>query len=293
MVGFFLKLFLLYDKKLNRNKALKRGEFLGSLFWKTGIRKKVVLRNLEIAFPDKDKKWRDEIGKKAYIHLGRVIMEFGKLSDYLCTKKIKDLIVIEEGYDLLEKHKNCGTILITGHIGNWEMLGTGLAAKGFKVSALAYKQKNEKVNEILHEIRTSCCINIVYHRDSVKPLVSALKRNEMVAFLVDQNTVKERGLFVDFFGKKALTVDFPAKLAVKLKKPVLFCYTHFDEESKIYKMFVEKIEWDKGNSDEESVKNLVQAYTKKIEEAIKRCPYQYLWGHKRWKTRPEGEASLY
>ena len=293
MVSFLLKLFLRYARSLDRDKALKRGEFLGSLAWKFGLRKKVVSRNLEIAFPDKNHKWREDIGRKAYIHLGRVVMEFGKLPDYLCAKKIRELVLIEKGENLLKECKKEGAILITGHIGNWEMMGAGLASQGYKISALAYKQKNKKVNDILDKLRTSCCINMVYHRDSVKPLIFALKRKEFAVFLVDQNTVKDRGVFVDFFGKKTLAVDFPAKLAIKLKKPVLFFYTRFDEESRVYKMFVEEVKWEQGNSREETIKNLVQAYTAKIEKAVRECPSQYLWGHKRWKTRPDGEKPLY
>ncbi len=293
MVYLLLKAFLAYTRGLDREKALKKGEKLGHFVWKMGLRKDVILKNLDIAFPDKDLKWKNEIGKKFYEHIGRVVMEFGRLPNYLCTKEIKNLVVIEEGEELLERYRKTGAILITGHLGNWEMMGTGLGSKGYKISALAYKQKNKKVNDLLHEIRTACCINIVYHRDSVKPLVRALKNNEFVTFLVDQNTVKERGVFVDFFGKKALTVDFPAKLAVNFEKPVLFCYTRFDEEKRIYKMFVKEVKWDRGKSQEESIYNLVQAYTRMIENAVRECPSQFLWGHKRWKTRPEGEPPLY
>ncbi len=293
VIAFFLKSFLNYERKLERYKALKKGEFLGSLAWRLGLRKDVVLRNLKIAFPEKDENWRKETGKKAYMHLGRVVMEFGRLPDYLCNKKIGDFIVIEKGEELIEECREGGGVLVTGHIGNWEMMAPALASRGYKLSALAYKQKNEKVNNILDDLRTSCCINIVYHRDSVKPLVYALKNNEFAVFLVDQNTVKERGIFVDFFGKKALTVDFPARLAVKFEKPVLFFYNHFDEEKKIYRMYFEKVEWDRGSCEEESIKNLVQEYTKRVEKAIKECPYQYLWGHKRWKTRPDGEEPIY
>ena len=212
MVYLLLKAFLAYTRKLDREKALKKGERLGRFVWKTGLRKKVILRNLDIAFPDRDLEWKKETGKKFYEHIGRVIMEFGRLPNYLCTKEIKDLVVFEEGEELLEKYRKTGAILITGHLGNWEMMGTGLASKGYKISALAYKQKNKKINDLLHEIRTACCLNIVYHRDSIKPLIHALKNNEFVTFLVDQNTVKERGLFVDFFGKKVLTVNFPQNL---------------------------------------------------------------------------------
>ena len=293
MVEILIKLFLFYTRRLSREKALKKGERLGAFVWKTGLRKKVVLRNLKIAFPGRSEEWYNEIGKKCYVHLGRIVMEFGKLPDYLCTKQIKDLVIFDKGKELLEQYKNSGAILVSGHIGNWEIMGTGLASKGYKLSALAYKQKNEKVNDILHKIRTGCCINMVYHRDSVKPLVYALKRGEFAVFLIDQNTVKERGVFVDFFGQKTLTVDFPAKLAVKLNKPVLFCYTRFDEESGIYKLRVEEVEWKEGKDTEETVKNIVQAYTEKIEKTVAECPSQYLWGHKRWKTRPEGEKSLY
>ena len=293
MIYFSLKAFLRYANGLNREKALNKGEKLGRFVWRTGLRKKVILKNLEIAFPERDLVWRNEIGKKFYEHIGRVVMEFGRLPNYFCTKEIGTLVVVKEGGELLEKYRNTGAVLISGHLGNWEMMGTSLASKGFKISALAYKQKNKRVNDLLHQIRTACCINIVYHRDSIKPLVRALNNREFAVFLADQNTVKERGVFVDFFGKSALTVDFPAKLAVRFNKPVLFCFTGFDENERIYKMFVREFVWDRGNSKRENIHNLVQAYTIMIEQAVKKYPYQFLWGHKRWKTRPEGELPIY
>ncbi len=292
-VYFLLKLFVNYSNGLKREKALKRGEQLGSFLWRTGLRKKVILKNLEIAFPEKNREWRNNIGLECYKHIGRILFEFGRLPSYLCTGEIKELVVFEKGEELLEKYRDKGAVLITGHLGNWEISGAALGSRGYKLYALAYKQKNKKVNDFLHKIRTQCCVNMIYHRDSVKPLVHALKRGEYVVFLADQNTAEDRGVFVDFFGVKAIAVNFPAKLAVKFEKPVLFFYTRFDKTTLKYKIIVEEIKWDKGKSEEESIYNLVQEYTRKIENAIKQCPSQYLWGHKRWKTRPPGEESLY
>ncbi len=127
----------------------------------------------------------------------------------------------------------------------------------------------------------------------MRKFIKAIRENKILAFLVDQNTIRERGIFVDFFNLPAITVTFPAKLAVKHNKPVVFAYSIFDEKDKTYKCYVSQIEYEKTKKEYDDICALTKAYTKKIEEIVRKHPEQYLWTHKRWKTRPEGEPPVY
>jgi len=183
--------------------------------------------------------------------------------------------------------------LVTGHIGNWEMLGAGLQRHFQKLVALAYKQENKKINQILKNIRNASGIEIIHHNDPTRNFVKAIKSHKILAFLVDQNTIRKRGIFVDFFGIPAMTVTFPAKLAVKHKKPIIFAYTVFDEDTKTYNCFLSEIEYKQIDDEKKLICEITKAYTKKIEEVVKKYPDQYLWTHKRWRTRPKGEPPIY
>ncbi|RMD45859.1 MAG: lipid A biosynthesis acyltransferase [Aquificota bacterium] len=288
MIERLLKLALIYIQHLNREKVLRRGEAIASLLRSLKYRKDVVFKNLEIAFPDKDKKWKEKIYSETLLNMGRNLAEFFKIPQYYKTGEIKHIFSINEGKGILDKYKGKGAILVTAHLGNWEIAGSGLVSSGYKITALAYRQKNKNVNSFIEEIRTNSGVDIIYHDQSLKKFLKVLNEGNFIAFLVDQNALRHRGVFVDFFGLKASTVSFPAKLAIKYKKPVIFTYCIFDEKTKKYSFFAKEISYTGDN-----VENLVQLYTKAVENAVKQYPGQYLWTHKRWKTRPEGEKEFY
>jgi KDO2-lipid IV(A) lauroyltransferase len=274
-----------YFKSLDREKALRTANQIGNFLYFINYRKNVVEKNLSIAFPDKDQKWKDFIRKKSLQNIGRVLVEFPRQPYYVKSREIKDIVKIEKGLNLLEEIKKSGGIIVSGHISSWEMCGTGLSYCLNGLTSLAYRQKNEKVNKIITQIREQSGIKIIYHDQPLKYFINALKNREVISFLVDQNALKHRGYFVDFFGLKASTVNFPAKLVAKYKVPILVSYIYFNEEDKKYYITVERLEYQQGTAEEETAFNITQAYTKKIEEYVRKHPDQYLWVHKRWKTR--------
>lgn len=289
MLDKIINLTFEYFKKLPREKALKKANKIGDILYFIKYRKDVVEKNLSIAFPDKDQKWKDYIRKKSLQNIGRVLVEFPRQPDYVKSGKIKDIVLIEKGQSLLEEIKKTGGIIVSGHISNWEMGGAGLSYYSNGITDLAYRQENQKINKIITQIREQSGIKIIFHDQPLKHFINALKNKEVITFLVDQNALRHRGYFVDFFGLKASTVNFPAKLVAKYNIPILFAYTYFNEEDKRYYINVENIEYKSGKDEEETAFNITQAYTKKIEEAVKKHPDQYLWVHKRWKTRENEE----
>ncbi len=227
------------------------------------------------------------------INISRVLIEFPKIPEYVKTGEIDSIFEIISGKELVEENLNKGLIIVTGHIGNWEILGAGLGRHFKNIVALAYRQENEKITQLLKKIRNESGIEIIHHNDPLKNFIKAIKEKKVLAFLVDQNTIRKRGIFVDFFGVPAITVTLPAKLAVKHKKPIFFAYTVFDKKTKKYLCEISELNYEDSKDTEESICNLVKAYTKKVEETVRKYPEQYLWTHKRWKTRPEGEKSIY
>jgi len=274
-------------------KAIRKGKILGSVLWHAHFRRKIILKNLNIAFPDKDLHWKKSIGKRCFQSIASVLFEFLKLSSYFCDNKLDSILVIDKGRELLEQHRDTGAIIVSCHLGNWELAGAMISSMGIKLSVLAYRQKNGWVHNFMHKIRTTCKMAPIYHRDSMRPLISTLKQNKFIAFLADQNTTAKKGIFVNFFSKPAIAVDLPAKLAVKMKKPLLFFCNIYNEKDHMYHMELEELKSDQELNEKGDVEKIVRMYTDRIEEAIRQHPEQYLWFHKRWKTQPESEPGVY
>ena len=277
------KTFFSISRKLSRDKALTLGETIGSMFWKLGYRKKVIFKNLEIAFPEKSTEWKEKIGEKSLQNIGRTLVEFPKIPDYLRNNEMEKVFFIEEGEEIL-KEKG-GKIIVSAHIGNWELGGAGLSWRYGKIVSLAYRIKNRKLNNLITKIREDSGMKIIFHDQPLKDFVKALREGMTIVFLVDQNALRHRGVFVDFFSLPASTVSFPAKLSAKYGYPIIFSYQYYDLKSKTYRGIVKNLEV----IDTKDVKSVVQAYTNEVEKAIRKHPEQYFWVHKRWKTRPEGE----
>ncbi len=289
MTERLIKLAFSYIQSQKREKALKKGEAFASLLRFLKYRKDVVFKNLEIAFPEKDKNWKEKIYSKSISNIGRNLVEFPRMPDYYKSGEIKKIVKIKKGKELLDFYKGKGVILTTAHIGNWEIAGSSLVSYGYPITALAYRQKNREINSFIESIRKNSGLNIIYHDQTLKSFLKALNKGDFIAFLVDQNALRHRGIFVNFFNLPASTVTFPAKLAVKYKKPVLFSMCVFNEKTGEYEISIKEVK----NTEKSSVEEITYLYTKAVEEAVKEYPEQYLWTHKRWKTRPEGEEEFY
>ena len=274
-------------KRLDRGKALKTGKAIGSLFWNLGYRKDVILKNLDIAFPEKDKDWKLQIGKASLQNIGKVLAEFPKIPEYKKSGQLSQICQIVEGKEYL-KEKGA-KILTSAHIGNWELGGACIASETEKLISLAYRMKNKKLNDLITSIRQEAGIKIIFHDQPLKDFIKAIRERKTISFLVDQNALRHRGVFVDFFGFPASTVTFPAKLAVKFKLPIYFAYGVYDRNSNKFNIFVKKIDFSPTGNEEDDIGNLTALYTKEVEKAVIQYPEQYFWVHKRWKTRPEGE----
>lgn len=197
MIDKVIKVLFWIFSKIDRDKALSISKLIGFILYKSGYRKKVVDKNLEIAFPEKDQSWRDYIRKKTMENIARVLVEFPKQPYYVKSKKIKDIVVFKEGLEDLLKEKE-GAIITTAHISNWEIAGAGFSAYVGGIVSLAYRQKNQKVNQIIKDFRESSGIEIFFHDQPLKDMVKLLNSGKFVSFFVDQNALRHRGIFVEF-----------------------------------------------------------------------------------------------
>lgn len=254
-----------------------------------GSRRRETVRNLQMAF-GKKKSPRDIrfLCRLVFENLGLNFMEFMRLP----WLRAEDLpgYVETKGFENIEKaqREGRGVIICTAHFGNWELMSTVFALKGFPPSAVVRKMDSGTVDQIVHWIRTSSGAKVVDKKKAMRPLLKLLGEKEVVGILMDQNVTASEGVFVDFFGKKACTNKGPAMLAVRTNAAVLpaFIIRNGLRHRVIIGEELEMI--DTGDREADAIENTARM-TDMIEDVATRHPEQWFWVHRRWKTRPENE----
>jgi KDO2-lipid IV(A) lauroyltransferase len=276
-------------ERLSFSRAGRIGERIGGLgFSPLKIRRAVVERQLRAAFPERDAADLERIARASYAHLGRTSIETAILPSY-SPAQIIELFEAVVGWDLVEQRLALGKglILVTGHLGNWELGGAYIAARGLPIDAVARHMANPLFDRYLTGTRQRIGMNVVHDEDAVRRVPRALRGGRAVAFLVDQGAVGLASTWVPFFGRFAKTPRGPAVFALRLGTPVMFGVA-LRQPSGRYQLSFEPIEIADTGDREADVDRIVADYTQVLERWIRRAPEQYLWHHRRWKHQRPG-----
>jgi KDO2-lipid IV(A) lauroyltransferase len=280
---------------LPRPAALKAGQMLGWLanLILPHLRRHAAI-NLRLAFPDLDENERRRIGRESFRNLGRLL---GEISQFprLDRDKISSIVVYQglEHY-LNAKAQGRGVILLTGHIGAWELSVFAHSIYGHPMSFLARRVDNPLVERLAESYRARYGNRSIDKKGSVREVLKTLKAGGVVGILADLNSSREEGVFCDFFGVQACTTAGVATLALRTGAAVVPGYLVWDEVAHTHRLhFEQPIETINTGNQKDDVQANTARYTKAIESIIRQYPDQWLWIHRRWRTRPEGEAEIY
>ena len=250
-----------------------------------------ALANLRPSYPALSERARHQLARQS---MQQMIMLF--IEVLLTTRLIRfdtwtryvELDNFREVVDLLTRRRR-GLILLTGHYGNWEILGYMLATLGFQTTSIARPLDNKYVSRFLFEVREKTGQKLITKKGATPEITAALERKEAVGFIADQNA-GPKGIFVDFFGRKASTYKSIGLLAMEYEVPVVIGYARRINDRFHFKVGVQEIihpeEW---KSRDDPLRYITQRYTRAIEDIVRAEPGQYWWVHRRWKTRPKGE----
>jgi len=276
-------------ERLSFSRAGRIGARIGGLgFSPLKIRRAVVERQLRAALPDRDAADIERIARAAYAHLGRTSIETAILPSH-SPAEIMGLFESVHGWDLVEQRLALGKglILVTGHLGNWELGGAYIAARGLPIDAVARHMANPLFDRYLTSTRQRIGMTVIHDEEAVKRVPRALRTGHAVAFLVDQGAVGLASTWVPFFGRFAKTPRGPAVFALRLGAPVVFGAA-LRQPSGRYQLSFEPIEIEDTGNREADVDRIVADYTQVLERWIRRAPEQYLWHHRRWKHQRPG-----
>jgi KDO2-lipid IV(A) lauroyltransferase len=186
-------------------------------------------------------------------------------------------------------------ILYTGHLGAWELTSFGLSLVDHPFTFLVRRLDNPRIEEMVDCVRTKFGNQTIDKLSAARSMLKILRSGETpLGLLPDLNTLDDEAIFVDFMGVPAATTFVVAKLAVRMKTPLVPVFAPWSEEKGKYLLIVEPMIPVETTGDEEAdVRQLTIKLTQRIENQIRQYPGQWLWIHKRWKTRPPGEPPIY
>ena len=266
-------------------------------YYLLGNLRKVGYRNLEIAMPELQQPEREKLVKGSFESLGRVL---GEVSQFHKATPAKLEHLIEFHIDhLLElyakvRHQGRGAIVVTGHIGNWELFVFAFAAIYEPMSYLARPLDNPLIEEMTVRIRSRFGNRPINKTNSVMVASKILREGGILGILADVNAHPKEGVFVPLFGVPACTSTGAALLAIRTNSVIVpMCAVWDREKNKYVAIHGEIIEPAMTGDRKSDVAETTARFTAEIEKFVRAYPDQWLWIHKRWKTRPPGEKSLY
>lgn len=254
----------------------------------------VGLRNLSIAFPNKTEQEKKKILREVYKNLGRQMAEFCLLPRY--SLKNVDKIAVYDGFEnfAAAEARGKGVLFITAHFGGWEIGSFVHSLHGHPLNIVIRPLDNPYLNAMVDRYRTRHGNSTFPKQDFARGLLSSLKRGETVGILMDTNMTPPQGSFVDFFGVPACTATGLARVALHTDAAVVPGFTIWDKVAGRYRIrFDPAIKLVSTGDDEADALANTAAFTKVIESYVARYPEQWLWVHRRWKTRPPGEPPIY
>jgi KDO2-lipid IV(A) lauroyltransferase len=263
-----------------------------------GRLRRTGLRNLEIAFPEMSSDERTRLLRGTFANLGRVLGEVSQFKKATpeTLSKIVDFELDEESRELYQRvrEEKRGVVITTGHLGNWELLVFAFAALHEPIAYLARPLDNPLIEDLTVRIRTMYGNRPINKTNSAMLAIKLLREGEILGVLADVNAHPKEGVFVPFFGQPSCTSAGPATFAIRTNSLIYPTFCVYEERSRRYKIVhgpvIEPVITGDLRSD---IIATTAEYTAEIEKLIRQYPEQWLWIHKRWKTRPKGESPLY
>ena len=256
-----------------------------------GIRRAVVEAQIAAAFPGWPEERVREVAAGCYEHFGRELAAVARMGRLRPGTLLERTAGTEAARAVWEEATagGGGALLVTGHLGNWELGGAAIAALGVPVSAVVKRQSNRRVDRLLSRLRRGLGVEPVGMARAGRELPRALEEGRGVALVADQDA-GPRGVFVPFLGRPASTFRGPARLSLRHGAPLLF--GGLVREGEGYRLLLERVEAPEGPAGiedgdvGEAERALTRAWVARLEAAVRRRPDQYFWFHRRWKTRP-------
>ncbi len=271
--------------------SLKTAGFLARLLLKHYHRgRKRALDNLRASYPDKDQDWYIKTGRRSFEHIAMLAIDVlytPKLIRKNNWRKYSYFTTAEHAKWLMKEGK--GMLMVAGHYANFEIMGYMLGRFGFNVYSIARPLDNRYISKYLYGVRRNAGQKIIDKKGATAMMDDIIKSGATVCFIADQDAGR-KGVFVDFFGRKASTYKSIGLLAMQYNIPIGVGYSRRVDNRFYFEIGVNRVimpdEW---KDKQDPLLWITQEYTSAIEKFVRQDPTQYWWLHRRWKHRPKNE----
>jgi KDO2-lipid IV(A) lauroyltransferase len=287
----FIKTLSLLPRPLSRAAAISLGWMVYLLHARL---RRVGMRNLAMALPEKSRREHARILRGEFTSLGRQLAEVCQFPHY--TKENVGRVVVYDGFENYERAaaRGKGVLFLTAHFGGWELSAFVHSLHGHPMHVVVRNLDNVYLDRLIDRYRSMYGNTTVSKDNFVRGLLEAMKAGEVVGLLMDTNMTPPQGVFVNFFGVPACTASGLARIALRTDAAVVPGFTIWDPVLRKYRLrFDPAVNLVRTGDDEKDIVTNTQVFTKITEDYVRRYPDQWLWVHRRWKTRPPGEAGLY
>ena len=280
------------------NQNLKTARDIGSFLYKIDRKhRKRALENLRASFPEKSQAELESIAERSMQHFISLVMDVLFTTRMINVESWHRFVHLKGLAESLKIFlRNRGAIVLTGHYGNWEILGYTLATLGFETYSIARPIDNPHIDTWLLGVRERRGQIILSKRGVTTTALDVLQNKGVIGFIADQNA-GPKGLFVPFFGRQASTYKSIALMAIQHQVPIVVGYARRLGDRFEFDLGVEDViypeDWQNFPRDQyrDEVHYITARYTRAIESFVRADPSQYLWIHRRWKTRPKDEIA--
>ena len=258
---------------------------------------KIGMRNLEIAFPERNEEERRRILRASYMNLGRTAAEYVRLGGFF-YRRLRDRVSynrLDVWLNLRPKYPGIGALILTAHFGNFELLPAGHALHGYQISLVHHTQRFRPGDALMTFIRERVGVQIIRKHSAAREMLRTLRRGHLIGIPFDQNAKRSEAIWVPFFSEMASTPAGFDRLARMAGSPVVpvFIVRQPDGRSHVIEVQDEVEQQRTGDKDADALVNTAR-YQKVIEDAVRRHPEQWLWTHRRYRTRPvRGSKPIY
>jgi KDO2-lipid IV(A) lauroyltransferase len=277
--------------------ALRLGALIGTLVYLLSWpHRRVGMRNLAIAFPDRPLAERRRILRHSLQNLGRTAVEFVQLPRMSDTELHAAVRFEDEARwaEMVTRERETGALILSGHFGNWELLVYAHGRRGHPVSLVHRGIANPLIDRWLNAIRARAGTRLVRKANAAIGVLRAMRHGELLVLPFDQNSTRGLGVFVPFFGLPASTNSGIARIALRTGAPVVPAFIVRQGRTGRHVVHVLPTLYAEHTGDfEHDVVYNTERFSRVFEDMVRRYPEQWLWVHRRWKTRPPGESRFY
>lgn len=292
MRGAVMALSLLPDFILYRLGVL--GGYLG--FWLDRRHVAIAMVNLAIAFPDRSEHQRRRIVRDSYLNLGRSGAEYIRLGGFFYRRLVGRVTYERYQYweELKRRYPGRGIVVLSAHFGNFELLVAAHALHGHQITLVHHTQRFVAGDALITWVRERAGVDLVRKRSAARAVLKALGDGELVGIPFDQNAKRGEAIFVPFFGEPAATSRTLARLVQRSQANVVPVFIVREPDNRSHRIVIQDlIPLQVSDNPEADLAENTRRFLCPIEDIVRRYPEQFLWQHRRYRTRPRGMAPLY